>query len=499
MSELNKRVYVGNILQNGESCFEELYQRFKNFGTINDNDSKFDIHGTFGYLNMTFTDEHSFKLMRKNFNNVNFKGNVLRVDIAKPNFQDSWKLQHEKDIHDNIKKQKLIDKRSWEHHKKLENISMSWIDHKEVMKGRMRKIPRNKRDFSKITFRIDVEGSLKVYKCYKTKLWGYERNKELGDLVYKFTGNKWRNGFDHIVDKLDYSRSKHSIHFKRNNNTLTITQDSNKDENDSESDEHMAEEEKEKNNEVLAEVLKGFDFDKTANAIDPDDADEFGISENNANNYNEEENYNEYSNNYQDNYYSEQDNYNEEEYYDNKESNYNSKPNNKEDVENEMENSEKNDDDEEEFIPIFTDKPVNNVISGTISNTETLRSLFNPDADQNNSRFKLMSSAADDIVPEQNKLQDAPLDIPPPDQTADISYSKDKNHLFFGHFKSPFLLGQTQLTRVTDKKNTDTLNNWDQEFWDNRGTWMREMKNKKRDAIRQLQKKRAKDGKHILV
>lgn len=46
----------------------------------------------------------------------------------------------------------------------------------------------------------------------------------------------------------------------------------------------------------------------------------------------------------------------------------------------------------------------------------------------------------------------------------------------------------------------DIFASWDQQFWDNRATWTREMKQKKRDALRQLKKKNSRmRGTGVLV
>ncbi|SMN19484.1 similar to Saccharomyces cerevisiae YOL144W NOP8 Nucleolar protein required for 60S ribosomal subunit biogenesis [Maudiozyma saulgeensis] len=520
MSNVQKRVFVGNVLNNQDECFEDLYRRFQTFGETNNDTKGFDVHGTFGYLNIMFFDEQGFQKLKKNFNKVNFKGNMLVVDLAKPDFKKSWESQHEKDLIQNGLIEKRNAKRDWEHYKKLENVQKSWIDHKEVMQGRMRKTPRKKRDLSNITFRIDVNGSLKVYKCYKTKLWGYERHKELGDLVYKFVGNKWRNGFDHIVDRLNYARSKQSIHFNHptNGSSLTISHDPSSIQ--TADDEHMSEEEKLKNNNVLTDLLNGFDFNEASNAVDSDEAEEFGF--NAKGQKEEEEYYGQYDNNndndneyygtkgndydYNNNNYNEENDYYKNDY--NEDDGYynnNEEPSESHNLDKKQRKSktyqEEDEVQEEEPIPVFTDKPVNNVVTGTVSNTETLRSLFNPESESQSTGFSLMGGIEEDIAVDQNKPEDTneAQTRTIMEEISTTSQLKEKNHLFFAHFKSPFLLGQTQLTKISGGGDTDLLNNWDQEFWDNRGTWTREMKNKKRDAMRQLHKKKAKESNHILI
>ena len=518
MTEVQKRIFVGNVLNNGEECFADLYKRFGTFGTLASGVTGFDCHGTFGYLDVTFTDEQQYQKLKRSFNNLSFKGNTLRVDVAKPSFQETWEAQQARDAKASHKLAERNAKRNWEHYKKIENIEMSWRDRRDVMPGRMRVKPRNRREMSQITFRIDVNGSLKVYKCYKTKLWGYERNKELGDLVARFSGNKWWNGFDHIVDRLNYARSRSSVklHDRASGTTLTVTHEADKEEDSGEDDYegHNAAEEREKNSGVLSSLLSGFDFDKTSAAVDSDDAEEFGFNEQpeqyeeqyegqykgqynndqyNNDQYNEQYNENQYNDKYNENQYNEQYNnqYNENQY----------------DEYNEQYNEHKEKQKphktvvEDEPIPVFTDKPVNNVVTGTISNTDTLRSLFNPETPQTGGMFQL--GANDDIDVDQNKAE--PVDASASAAVAAVEIAPleihgPKKHLFFAHFRSPFLQGQTQLAHIASgSMATDPLLNWDDQFWEQRGAWTREMKHKRRDALRHQQRKRTRDGARTLI
>lgn len=492
MSSVDKRIFVGNVLHNGDACFADLHRRFGAFGAVAA--PAFDTRGSFGYLDVSFADEQQYQKLKRAFNNLNFMGNTLRIDVARPDFQEAWAAQHARDERQGHRIAARAAKRDWEHHKKLENIAMSWRDRRDVIPGRMRAKERSRREMSSITFRIDVNGSLKVYKCYKTKLWGYERNKELGDLVARFAGNKWWNGFDHIVDRLNYARSRSSVrvHDRASGTTLTVTHEGEEPQDDEE-DGHNSEEEREKNTGVLSSLLSGFDFDKTSAAVDSDEAEEFGFNEPQdeqyggyGNQYNEgyDDQYNE---NYDDQY---NDQYNEQ--YDDQ---YNEKYNEKYDQHEAQEDKAQ----EDEPIPVFTDKPVNNVVTGTISNTDTLRSLFNPDTA---STFTL-GGAATDIDAQQNRNESA-LDVPVTStlpEAAPLALHGPKKHLFFAHFRSPFLQGQTQLAHVSGASSTatDPLAGWDEQFWEQRGAWTREMKHKRRDALRHQQRKRTRDGARTLI
>ncbi|EJT42096.1 NOP8-like protein [Saccharomyces kudriavzevii IFO 1802] len=488
-SVIQKRVFVGNIFHDADQCYSELLDRFGKFGDCQE--AQFEKHDHFAFIDVKFNDEAAFNKLKKSFNNVKFKGNVLKVDEAKPSWETTWALQHTKDLEEDIVQSIKMKKKDWEHYKKMENVAKSWKDHKEVIAGRMRKAPRKKVQLRNITFRINVDGSLKVYKCYKTKLWGYERNKELNDLVYKFTNNFWKNGYDHIVDRLDYSHAAKTIRFKSGSKQLTISQNETSGKENADSDENMSEEEKEKNNVILSGLLKDFDFDKPVPLYDSDvePISQVGGEEENAP---EEENA------------LEEENAPEEE---------------EEDVEladvpevdvSERENgilqeaSEKKkeldegQEEDHEFIPTFTGEPG----QGTISNTETLRSLFNPSEVETVSQFKLIEDSDNDIdrtkgidVGQQEEEASRPnrLDVVFP--VTQATKDKDtKNFLFFPHLQSPFLIGQTQVSKVRASGKETILSNWDEEFWANRGSWTRDMRRKMKDALKHRKRKQSKNG-----
>ncbi|EDO15303.1 hypothetical protein Kpol_1038p9 [Vanderwaltozyma polyspora DSM 70294] len=508
MSSIEKRVFVGNLNNDIDGCLDDLYKRFQKFGKCEQ--ESFEKHSNFAFLNMSFSDDSSFSTLKQNYNKLKFKGNILRIDLAKPDWQTAWNQQNEKDLKDDLKLSKFNAKQNWKHYKKLENIDKSWIDRKQVISGRMRETPRPKAQLRNITFRVDVNGSLKVYKCYKNKLWGYDRDKDIKDLSYKFIAGKWRNGYDHIVDRLDYTRSKQSIGLRDEIHILS-KQDG---ENIEDADEEILEEEaeREKNTDALSQVLQNFDFDNPVSVFDSDD--EFEINANKASvdkssknktkdEYEEDYNQNykkDYNQNYKKDY---NQNYNEE-YDDDYNQNYDEEnyeepsiPDSK--TKNEEKHS-KEEESEDEFIPSFPSQPDPNFVAteGTISNTDTLRSLFNPD--KPNDSFTLIKGSNEDID-QDKKITDALPDtmgINEDDKTTSFNQGY-KQSLFFPHLDSPFLVGQTQLTKIKSIKEEDILANWENEFWDNRGLWTRELKRLKRDALRTVKKRQSKNGGNLLI
>ncbi|CAN3354140.1 hypothetical protein DICA2_B01772 [Diutina catenulata] len=108
----------------------------------------------------------------------------------------------------------------------------------EVVPGRMRKTPRSKEAMRDQTLRILMNGDLKTFKCYKTKLWGYER-RDAAQLAHTFDGNAWRSGDGHVIERLGAPRTADT----------------------------PVQEGPEKT--VLASFMAGFDFDKPV-AVDED-------------------------------------------------------------------------------------------------------------------------------------------------------------------------------------------------------------------------------------
>ena len=153
---------------------------------------------------------------------------------------------------------------------------------------------------------------------------------------------------------------------------------------------------------------------------------------------------------------------------------------------------------DQEFIPTFSKE----VGQGTISNTETLRNIFNPTETESVSQFKLIEDSDNDIdhgkdvdVNEQEKEVNKSHRSDATSPLSQTSKDKDnKNFLFFPHLQSPFLVGQTQLSKVRASGKETTLSNWDEEFWANRGNWTRDMRRKMKDALKHRKRKQSKNG-----
>lgn len=482
-----KRVYVGFVNENQDECFSELFKRFNRYGKINGDAKSFERHGSFGYISMEFENDSQFDKLKASFNRVKFKGNTLRVAEAKPDWKVRWELEKKDEERDNKKRKQML-KQEWEHYKKIENINMSWVDRKEVISGRLRTSARPPHKLRNITFRVNVNGKLKTYKCYKTKLWGYEKHKNLRDLVYKFTNNYWRSGTDHIVDKLDYSRTK-SVSFRNKaGDTLTVSESTTS--NDSESD-NVNENEKENTNMVLASLLTSFDFEKPIAVEEEADNEEFGGAEYEDTAIYKESNFKpqvsasalEELKRVKEGEFAKA--HNHVKTFDENEDEEENEEENEVTIPHQDNNDNQGDESSEEFIPIFGSTNNNNdaKAESSTNNTEVLRDLFNPSEPTS---FKLIEESDEDIDHNKDLKEDEIAEFIP-----EVSApQKSNNPLFFVHKDSPFLVGQTRLAKIKPPVTLDErLLNWEENFWDNRSSWTKEMKQRRRDVIR-LNKRR---------
>ncbi|KAI5967510.1 NOP8 [Candida theae] len=68
-----------------------------------------------------------------------------------------------------------------------------------VVKGAHRRHAR--KDVRSQTLRILVNGELKNFKFYKTKLWGVEKNKTVRDMTWRYDAKMgWKSGDDHLIE-----------------------------------------------------------------------------------------------------------------------------------------------------------------------------------------------------------------------------------------------------------------------------------------------------------
>ncbi|CCE78176.1 Piso0_000793 [Millerozyma farinosa CBS 7064] len=343
----------------------------------------------------------------------------------------------------------------------------------EVILGRHRRTPRPASHFAKReqTLRILINGELKRIRCYKTKLWGLEKNKCIDDMTWRFVNGSWRSGDNHVIEKIDRSKIKSISNIPSNEETAqtNVVVDDNQDneEYDEEEKEEVYEERK-RNTDLLSSFISSYDFDKP---MDLDDEDKEGGGE----------------------YFSGDDENRDSE----SEPVTENDQNQKEDTANEEEPPK-----DEGRQPEAVNQP------------DTLKSLFNPNSEGNqgtSGTFKLALSDDEDI--EENN------DSNPTDTKVILDSIKSKQEtwnatagaklnnkgLFWPHLDSHFLFSQTQFGQLglrteiklpgeadgnpTSNSNETPYETW---FWSMRGEVSRECKRLRRDALRSLRKKNKK-------
>lgn len=118
----------------------------------------------------------------------------------------------------------------------------------EFCKGRMRTTPRSKSALKLQTMRILINGKPTQIKAFKTKLWGYEKNKTVNDLTWNYSDGKWISGDNHVLERVETVHHKNEPTVQTEGTTLK--------------------EEIEKNTSVLASFLSGYDFEKPVELLE---------------------------------------------------------------------------------------------------------------------------------------------------------------------------------------------------------------------------------------
>lgn len=514
------RIHVGGISKELANSVDELERRFGKIGKIV---KSFEIHEKpildyyFGFITMKLNNTE-FRQLKKSWNDVRFKGSKLTIAIAKDDYLKRWdhdSRRQDTKISDRKRRQKVADERNVRILQKSVNPFKLLL----VSKGRMRKTPR-KTDLKNLTIRININGKLKIIKCKKTKLWGVAKNKTIRDLTYRFIAGEWRDGNDHVIDRLS-----NKIVIFNHNNMITVHDAIEK--LDEKEIEEEFNEEKAKNNKVLEEMLNKYNFDKPVeldNANDDNDKDfdyelEHRVSDTELDNNDEELNitYNipstdcvkpsresileEYNMNNEkiinkktepeeekeddddDNFYRNLKPDDQEENTDKIYELKTDKPNDNNDHDNDFIPSfgrstqsynKSEEDNDDEFIPTFgssKDGTVNE--KGQTNTTEKLRELLS-------SSNTIKSNKSDE---EFNEARDIQTDIILP------NLKRNKNvGLFFSHFDSPFLVAQSQINKLREINVNEELQ-YDEWFFKNRGELNREFRRLRRDLIRRNKKK----------
>lgn len=344
----------------------------------------------------------------------------------------------------------------------------------EVILGRHRRTPRPVSHFTKReqTLRILINGELKRIRCYKTKLWGLEKNKYVNDMTWRFVNGSWKSGDDHVIESIDKSKIKRICNIQSNTEAaqtnVTVNDNQGNEEYDEEEKEKVYEERK-KNTDLLSTFISLYDFDKP---IDLDDEE----NEDGNQSFSEDEA----------NHDSEKDPVSDKD------------QNTTEDMD--MEKEEEAPQDE-------------NTLPEVVNKQETLKSLFNPNSKGSQgtlATFKLALSDEDDIEENNDNATDTTAilnTIKSKQETWNATAGPKLNNkgLFWPHLDSHFLFSQTQFgqlglrTEVKLPGEAEEITNltsgetpYETWFWSMRGEVSRECKRLRRDALRSLRKKNKK-------
>lgn len=533
-----KRLYVGNLINLGDGetlkpLVEDIMERFAKYGKIlmskeDPNQSTVYVGESFGYVTMKFENLKAYQLLMKNYNNINYKGNKLILQEAKPSYKEKIAREiRENELVNNKKYNKELIRKEYEHYKKMENIKMSFKDRRQVIPGRNRVTKRNyvKSDTDgktgklvkfnkqrKQTFRIFMNGTLKIFQLKnKKKLWGVQKGRSLKDLVFQFDDDTytWKNGIGHTIEHLNYNK------LSRKERIVLDQQKQEMGDTNNEEDEC-------ENTDVLTNIFNKINFDKQVEVGEDGigDRDEYGSDyEMKHGLYDsddeEEETPSQSDENEAMSSHSESSKTSEVESEisvelaktDEGESDISLESSKTSEAESDIslesepaEDSNAESSSEDEFMPKFGVSST--AETNPVSNTETLRGLFQSKntTDEKTSSLKLIVEDDDDIDHQKdNEINDiaedakhfrsAEVDVTLSNAAPSYALRKDVG-LFFPHFDSFFLQPQTSLNKVKTTQ-IETFQDWDEKFWENRGKWTNEFKQRKRSELKKSRKKQS--------
>lgn len=467
IEEQTIRLYIGNISPQLAGNISALEKRLNIFGELHAPieikcKETFEGVNNFGYVNIK-TDEKRFKKLLSAFHKVKFMNSLLVIEKAKPSFQElrpgtakenkqDEKIQEKVDK-SNVKFAKILNNQQ----KNILHRSQRYHDYFEIMPGCYRrtsrvKSARKKINLNDISYRVkfkrfnsdtkkyeNVSRVCKLINSSKTKLWGYHKDKFKTDLTFKFQNGSWKDGNNHIVE----------TNFKFAENRI-----------DPEEEQSSAKVTKKEINQakmVLNNLLTNFDFEKPKSFDWNTDRKE--KLESNQEKYDYEA-------------------HNHAVYFNDDE-----------------------EDDDKEVVLLDYEKT---------NKTETLKKLFNnqnengssnvhENGNDNGFTFGLADSDIEGEQEEESPISnyqnykgtDEPIATIPDHKMQDnepevTNTEKTKKQLFFPHFESPFLVAQTQFSKLVrfNPENNELIEKWKSLFEEDRVYLMKKFKKRKRDLTR---------------
>lgn len=431
----------------------------------------------FGYVTVSLSNT-SFGQLKSALNGVKFKGSVLSVAEARPDWKQRWEADHAASTGKNavkLTKDQAI--------RKYERPNRE-ID---VIPGRERTTKR--RNKTQMTVRVIIGDRKKIVQWNKKKLWGFMKEKQLEHLVAEYAHGKWRDHNGDIVETVDMTvKPVKKISTLQSSTTTKAAGAETTTVNEEEEEDEEMKEERERNLNILESMFGGAGSDeqsapmpmrmddseesdwealtskKSKITADPDFADPEEFIEPQEEKKAEPES----------------------EEVEEESSASSSSSSSSEESQSE---SESESEDEAEKQKEEDTEPKKN-------STSTLRALFNPTEEA--TPFSLFGGGDDEDI-DEDIVMDDPIETPviiheapKPSEKAQQPaaarvYASTSKGLFFPHFDSPFLNSQSQVAGLA--KFALDKEAWEKEFYEQRGEWNRTLRRRRRDVVRQIQKK----------
>lgn len=470
---VDTRLYIGSISAQLAADVASLEARLSKFGEIT---KPLELHQKptaddfFAYVTVRMNSE-AFGALKKALNGVKFKGSVLSVAVARPDWRERWAEDH--------KRQAGPAPLTPEQAKRLYEPAKREID---VIPGRMRTAPRRYRGDKRMTVRILFGDRVKkIAYLPKKKLWGMMKGRELEHLVAGYSHGKWTDGNGDVVEVVDFSvkpfgakRASAGADGKgipsRTGGSAVVGGQIN-DGDDDENDDDELKEERERNLNILQDMFGGADDDDMPRPMKLSD------DENDDKAHDSDEDEMDW-----DNLTKKQTKIVADADFADPEPAFSHHNTNKTRSDAVQENEEEEDTE--------------------VNSTSKLRSLFNPTED--NGSFSLFGSGFDDDQDDiqEDVVMNDPIETPAvvievpvgksksrsatdgdADQPTKI-YAQVTRGLFFPHFDSPYLNSQSQLASLT--KHSIDNEEWHKKFYEMRGEWNRTFRRRRRDVMKQI-------------
>lgn len=429
------RLHIGAISKQLAKDKSSLESRLAKYGEVVSSLELYEkpaLETYFGYITMKLTTA-KFGALKGALNGVKFKGSVLVISEANPDWKARWEADQAQP-----EKKKLTETQCIRKFEKRERE----ID---VIPGRERTTKR--KNINNMTVRVFIGKRKKILTCPKKKLWGFMKDKQLDHLVAEYSHGKWRDHNGDIVETVDF-KIKPS---KPSSTVVASAEPSSKDSQaiDVEDEDDELREERERNLNILQNMFRENDGEVTTfvKPMIPDDEDDVSDWENLQS----------------------------------------MKPKISEDADfadtpiQQIEHEEEPEDE----IPAPNSTSTLRALFNPTEETAPFSLLGNSGDDEDIQVDVVMVDPIETpvVIIEPPKPSSSAAEKQP----AARIYATSNKGLFFPHFDSPFLNSQSQVASLA--KFTLDKEAWEKEFYESRGEWNRTVRRRRRDVVRQIHKK----------